>query len=357
MDPRSTAFLFEEQKHQLTETFYREKIRMKPIILTGDRPTGPLHLGHYVGTLSNRVRLQEDYQQFLIIADTQALTDHYDQPEKVRENITQVALDYLAIGLDPHKSTFFIQSRVPELFELTVHFLNLVTVSRLMRNPTVKEEVRQKSMEDSLPAGFLTYPISQAADILAFKTDLVPVGEDQNPMIEQTNEIARRFNFIYKSSCLKEVKPLIGNVGRLIGIDGQTKMSKSAGNAIFLGDSYEQIKSKVQKMYTDPSHLRVADPGTVEGNVVFSFLDAFDPEKNQVEELKDHYRRGGLGDGVLKQRLTALLEEFIAPMRKRRQEYEKDPGEVLRICFQGSERARECVQSTLREVREAMALI
>lgn len=330
---------------------------MKPIILTGDRPTGPLHLGHYVGSLANRVKLQNDYQQFILIADTQALTDNFDHPEKVRENILQITMDNLAVGIDPAKNTYFVQSLIPELYELTVHFLNLVTVARLNRNPTVKEEIRSKNMEESLPAGFLTYPVSQAADILAFKADLVPVGEDQGPMIEQTNEIARRFNHIYKVQTLKDVKPLIGSVGRLMGIDGQAKMSKSRNNAIYLGDSTKEIKAKVQKMYTDPNHLKVEDPGTVEGNVVFSFLDVFDPNKEQVEELKAHYRRGGLGDGVLKQRLVGVLEEFIAPIRERRKLYESDPGEVMNIIRKGSLVAREKAAQTLKEVREAMKLL
>lgn len=330
---------------------------MKPIILTGDRPTGPLHIGHYVGSLANRVKLQHDYDQYLIIADTQALTDNFDNPQKIRDNILQVALDYLGIGLDPEKNTFFIQSQIPELYELTMHFMNLVTVSRLMRNPTVKDEIKQKNYEESLPAGFFVYPVSQAADILAFKADLVPVGEDQNPMIEQTNEIARRFNHLYKTSCLKEVKPMVGSTGRLMGIDGKAKMSKSAGNAILLSDSAAEIKAKVQKMYTDSNHLKVSDPGQVEGNVVFAFLDVFDPDKAAVEELKAHYRRGGLGDGVLKQRLTGILEDFIAPIRRRREEYAKDPQAVMDICMRGSLKARARAAQTLKEVREVMALI
>ena len=293
---------------------------MKPIILTGDRPTGPLHLGHYVGSLQNRVKLQPDYKQYLIIADSQALTDNYDNPSLVRENVMQVALDYLAVGLDPKESTFFIQSQIPELYELTCYFLNLVSVARLERNPTIKDEVRQKNMKDAIPAGFFCYPVSQAADILAFKADLVPAGEDQNPMIEQTNEIAKRFNFLYKQDVFKEVKSMVGAVGRLPGIDGKAKMSKSLGNAIFLGDSADEITRKVRLMYTDPNHLRVSDPGTVEGNVVFAFLDIFDPNKAEVEELKAHYRRGGLGDGVLKKRLTDILEGMIAPMRQRREQ-------------------------------------
>ncbi|MBS1970573.1 MAG: tryptophan--tRNA ligase [Bdellovibrionales bacterium] len=330
---------------------------MKPVILTGDRPTGPLHIGHYVGSLANRVKLQHDYQQYLLIADTQALTDNFDNPQKVRDNILEVALDYLAVGLDPDKNTIFIQSQIPELFELSMHFMNLVTVSRLMRNPTVKEEIKQKNMEESLPAGFFVYPVSQAADILAFKADLVPVGEDQNPMIEQTNEIARRFNHLYKTSCLKEVKSMVGTTGRLMGVDGKAKMSKSAGNAILLSDTADMIKSKVQKMYTDSNHLKVSDPGQVEGNVVFSFLDVFDTNKIELEELKSHYRRGGLGDGVLKQRLTGILEEFIGPIRRRREEYAKDPKHVIEICMKGSHKARERASQTLKEVREVMALI
>lgn len=329
----------------------------KPIILTGDRPTGPLHLGHYVGSLANRVKLQDEYEQFVLIADTQALTDNFDRPQTVRENILQVALDYLAVGIDPKKSTIFIQSQIPELYELTCHFLNLVTVSRLMRNPTVKEEIKQKNFEESLPAGFLTYPVSQAADILAFKPDVVPVGEDQNPMIEQTNEIARRFNHLYSVEFFKDVKTLTGSVGRLVGIDGKGKMSKSLGNSISFTDSEKDVKAKVQKMYTDPNHLKISDPGVVEGNVVFTYLDLFDPAKEELEELKVHYRRGGLGDGTLKQRLLPLLENFIAPIRKRREEFAKDPGEVMNLCLQGSERAREKAAKTVDGVREIMHLI
>jgi tryptophanyl-tRNA synthetase len=328
---------------------------MKPVILTGDRPTGPLHLGHYVGSLKNRVELQHSHKQFIIIADTQALTDNFENPQIVRDNVIEVALDYLAVGLDPKLNTFFIQSLIPELYEMTVHFLNLVTVSRLERNPTVKEEIKQKDFEKSLPAGFLTYPVSQAADILAFKTDLVPVGEDQNPMIEQTNEIARRFNHIYKREVLKDVKTMIGAQGRLPGVDG-AKMSKSRGNSIGLKDSAAEIKKKVQKMYTDPNHLKIEDPGQVEGNMVFTFLDAFDTRKEEVEALKEHYRRGGLGDGTLKVRLTGVLDELIAPIRERRAEFEKDKGEVMNMLLKGSMDAREVAAKTLAEIREAMHL-
>lgn len=328
----------------------------KPVILTGDRPTGPLHLGHFVGSLQNRVKLQEQYRQFVIIADTQALTDNFDRPELVHDNVVEVALDYLAVGLDPRETTFFIQSCVPELYELTVHFLNLVTVSRLERNPTIKEEIKQKDFERSLPAGFLTYPVSQAADILAFKADLVPVGEDQNPMIEQTNEIVRKFNQLYSSNCLKEVQGLIGSVGRLPGIDGKGKMSKSSGNAIFLGDSTAVLKKKIQMMFTDPNHLRVEDPGQVEGNVVFMFLDFFDPDKEGLQAMKDHYRRGGLGDSKVKARLLDVLEHILGPIRARREEFARDKGAVMGLLKEGTEKAREVAGQTLAEVRASMKL-
>lgn len=329
---------------------------MKPIILTGDRPTGPLHLGHYVGSLKNRVAFQETYEQYLIIADAQALTDNFDHPERIRENIMQVALDYLAVGLDPQLNTYFVQSRIPELLELSFYFMNLVTVSRAQRNPTIKEEIRQKDMGESLPVGFFVYPISQAADILAFHADAVPIGEDQKPMIEQTNEIARKFNSVYGVKCFKEVKPIIGQVGRLPGIDGKAKMSKSLGNAIFLCDSADEIRRKVNMMFTDPGHLRIEDPGKVEGNVVFMFLDFFDPNKAELEELKAHYRRGGLADSTVKKRLVDILESLIAPIRERRAEYERDLGYVRQILETGSEKARTIVAAKVKEAKEAMRL-
>ncbi|MBV2167930.1 MAG: tryptophan--tRNA ligase [Bdellovibrio sp.] len=329
---------------------------MKPIILTGDRPTGPLHLGHYIGSLKNRVILQETHKQYLIIADAQAMTDNFKDPQMIRENILEVALDYLAVGIDPTLSTIFVQSMIPELFEATFYFLNLVTVARLERNPTVKSEIAQKNFEKNLPAGFLTYPVSQAADILCFHADLVPVGDDQNPMIEQTNEIAQRFNHLYQKEFFKKVKALGGHYGRLPGIDGKAKMSKSLGNSIQLSEPYEQIKKKVQKMYTDPHHLHIDDPGQVEGNVVFTFLDAFDPDAEEILRLKEHYRRGGLGDGVLKQRLTQVLEEVIAPIRARRSEFAKDKGEVLRLCRKGSEEARQVVATTVTEMKSIMGV-
>ncbi|MEN0059878.1 MAG: tryptophan--tRNA ligase [Bdellovibrio sp.] len=329
---------------------------MKPIILTGDRPTGPLHLGHYVGSLKNRVELQNSYDQYVIIADVQALTDNFDNPEKVRNNILEVTLDYLAAGLNPQQSTIFVQSEIPALFEMTTYFMNLVTVSRLERNPTVKTEIQQKGLEKSLPAGFFTYPVSQAADILAFKADLVPAGEDQNPMLEQTNEIAQRFNHIYKTQFFKPVKGYSGVAGRLPGIDGKAKMSKSLNNAIYLSDSADEIKKKVQKMYTDPGHLKITDPGKVEGNVVFSFLDVFDPNKEEVQALKEHYQRGGLGDGTLKVRLTEILNSLIAPMRERRAQYAQDPEAVLKICREGSLKAQARAQHTLKEMKNLMGI-
>ena len=329
---------------------------MKSVVLTGDRPTARLHLGHYVGSLEARVRLQDSHDQLIMIADAQALTDHFENPKLVRSNVLEVALDYVSIGLTPDKSTIFIQSLVPELFELTAYFLNLVTVSRLERNPTIKDEIISREFERAIPAGFLCYPVSQAADILAFKADLVPVGEDQSPMIEQTNEIVRRFKHLY-GDVLKEVSPLIGRKGRLPGIDGKGKMSKSAGNAIFLADSPDDIRKKVQMMFTDPGHLRVDDPGKVEGNLVFEFLDVFDPAREELEALKDHYRRGGLGDSVLKRRLVEKLEALLAPFRSRRAEYERDQGALLAELMKGTARAREIAAGTLSEVRKAMGLV
>ncbi len=330
---------------------------MKSTILTGDRPTGPLHLGHFVGSLKNRVKLQEEFNQFVVIADVQALTDNFDDTTLIEENIYEVLLDQLAVGIDPKKTTFFLQSSVPELFELSTYFMNLVTVSRLERNPTIKEEIYQKDFGRSIPAGFLTYPVYQAADILAFKADLVPVGEDQSPMIEQANEIGRKFNRLYRSPLFKEILPLIGQVGRLPGIDGKTKMGKTAGNAIFLSDTADQIKRKVNLMYTDPNHLRVADPGKVEGNVVFDFLDIFDGNKEELIRLKDQYRQGGIADSKIKERLTVILEDIICPIRNRRAEIATDRGYLLEILRAGSNKARTVVADTLSEVKAAMGLI
>ena len=327
----------------------------KKIILTGDRPTGKLHLGHYVGSLMNRVKLQDEYRQFIIMADMQALTDNAETPEKVRDNIIEVALDYLAVGIDPEKSTIFIQSLIPEISELAMYFMNLVTLARAERNPTVKDEMRQKGFGADVPVGFLVYPISQAADILAFKANLVPVGNDQEPMIEQTNEVVEKFNRIY-APVFPEVKALISEAPRLMGTDGKAKMSKSLGNTILLSDSDDAIANKVMEMYTDPKHVRVQDPGTVEGNVVFTYLDIFDPDKKGIAKLKDEYRAGGLGDVVLKKRLTEILQKLIQPMRERREEFAKDPAAVKRILQDGTERARTVVAETLREVKHAMKI-
>lgn len=327
------------------------------IVLTGDRPTGPLHLGHYVGSLANRLTLQETCKQFIMIADVQALTDNFDDPKKVHEHVVQVALDYLAVGIDPKKSTIFIQSMIRELFELTTYYLNLVTVNRLKRNPTVKTEIKQKGFGENVTAGFLMYPVSQAADITFVKADLVPVGEDQLPMIEQTNEIVRSFNRIYKTDILVECKALIPkDAARLPGIDGMTKMSKSLGNAIFLSDDSDTLKQKVMKMFTDPGHIRVEDPGRLEGNTVFTYLDIFDQDKNKVQELKEHYQRGGLGDVKVKRYLIEILDAFLAPIRERRKELAQNKDEVMKMVLEGTEKTREVAQQTLKEVREVMYL-
>ncbi len=328
----------------------------KKIILTGDRPTGPLHLGHYVGSLKNRVALQETCQQFVMIADVQALTDNYEHPEKVRQNVLQVALDYLAVGLDPAQTTIFIQSLIPALSELTLYYLNLVTWNRLKHNPTVKQEIVQKGYGESVPAGFMVYPISQAADITAFKADLVPVGEDQLPMIEQANEIVRHFNRIYKTQVLVECAAMVPKFARLPGTDGTAKMSKSLGNCIYLSDNADVVAKKVKGMYTDPNHLRVEDPGKVEGNPVFSYLDAFDPDQTGLEEMKAHYQRGGLGDSVVKKRLLEALQAFLEPIRSRREELAKDPQGVMEMLKRGTEVANSAAEKTLAEVRKAMHL-
>lgn len=327
-----------------------------PVILTGDRPTGPLHLGHFVGSLRNRVAYQDTYRQFVMLADAQALTDNMDDIGKVHRNVVEVALDYLAVGLDPAKTTILIQSQIPELAELTFYYLNLVTVARLERNPTVKEEIKQRGFERDIPAGFLTYPASQAADITAFKASLVPVGEDQIPMIEQTNEIVRRFNRLARRDVLVEAKALVPEVGRLPGIDGKAKMSKSLGNTINLGASADEISAAVKMVYTDPLHLRVADPGHLEGNVAFIYLDAFDPDREGLQALKEHYVRGGLGDSVVKKRLEGILQELLAPIRTRREEFAKDKGQVMQILRDGTAKAREVAAQTADEVRHALGL-
>ncbi|MBJ7311671.1 tryptophan--tRNA ligase [Rugamonas sp. CCM 8940] len=326
------------------------------VILTGDRPTGPLHLGHYVGSLKNRVVYQHDYQQFIMLADAQALTDNMDDTGKVHRNVVEVALDYLAVGIDPGKSTILIQSQIPELAELTFYYLNLVTVARLERNPTVKAEIALRGFERDIPAGFLTYPASQCADITAFKAGLVPVGEDQIPMIEQTNEIVRRFNRMTEREVLVECKALVPEIGRLPGIDGKAKMSKSLGNTINLGASAAEITAAVKKVYTDPLHLRVEDPGHLEGNVAFIYLDAFDPEKAALAEMKAHYVRGGLGDSIVKKRLELVLQEMLAPIRARREELAKDRGYILQVLKEGTAKAREVAARTADEVKAALGL-
>ena len=328
----------------------------KPIILTGDRPTGPLHLGHFVGSLRNRVSYQDDYNQFIMLADSQALTDNMDDINKVHRNVVEVALDYLACGIDPAKSTILIQSQIPELAELTFYYLNMVTVARLERNPTVKQEIIMRGFERDIPAGFLTYPASQAADISAFKASIVPVGEDQIPMIEQTNEIVRRFNRIAGKDILVECKAVVPEVGRLPGIDGKAKMSKSLGNVINLGASAEEIKAAVKMVYTDPLHLKVSDPGHLEGNVAFIYLDAFDNDKASLQEMKDHYVRGGLGDSVVKKRLEAVLQDLLAPIRARREELAKDKGYIMQVLKEGTMRAREVAARTTDEVKAALGL-
>ena len=326
----------------------------KKIALTGDRPTGPLHLGHFVGSLKNRVELQKTHKQYVMIADAQALTDNADNPQKVRENVLQVALDYLAVGIDPSQSTIFIQSMIPQLAELTMFYLNLVTWNRLKHNPTVKQEIKQKGFEESVPAGFMIYPISQAADITIVKAEVVPVGEDQLPMIEQTNELVRHFNRTYKTKVFIEAKAMIGKIARLPGIDGGAKMGKSIGNCIYLGDSADDITKKIKSMYTDPGHLRVEDPGKVEGNPVFTYLDAFDTDIDRVAEMKAHYARGGLGDSVVKKHVNEVLQAVLEPIRRKRLEYAKDPEGVMEILSAGTAFTRLIATQTMHEVRQAM---
>ncbi|MBQ2122990.1 MAG: tryptophan--tRNA ligase [Bacteroidaceae bacterium] len=340
------------------------------IILTGDRPTGRLHIGHYVGSLSRRVELQNEgdfSKMFVFIADAQALTDNIDNPEKVRQNVIEVALDYLACGLDPEKVTLFIQSQIPELCELSFYFMDLVTVSRLQRNPTVKTEIAMRGFESSIPVGFFTYPISQAADIAAFRATTVPVGEDQRPMIEQATEIVRRFNYIYGDTLVEPQIMLPSNAAclRLPGTDGKAKMSKSLGNCIYLSETADEVRKKVMSMYTDPLHVNVSDPGHVEGNAVFTYLDAFCTDDHfarlwtdyaNLDELKAHYMRGGLGDVKCKRFLEAILQEKLEPIRQRRKEFEKDIPAIYDMLRKGCEDAREVAAKTLDDVRKAMKI-
>ncbi|KRG15692.1 tryptophan--tRNA ligase [Virgibacillus soli] len=330
----------------------------KENLLTGDRPTGKLHIGHYIGSLKNRVQLQDQYNNFIMIADQQALTDNARNPEKIKKNLTEVALDYLSVGIDPSKVNIFVQSQIPELNELTMHYLNIVTVSRLKRNPTVKNEIKEKNFSESLPTGFLIYPVSQAADITAFKATVVPVGEDQIPMIEQTNEIVRSFNSIYKRDVLIETNALLPEkgLGRLPGIDGKAKMSKSLNNAIYLSDSPDTIQRKVMSMYTDPNHIRVEDPGNVENNTVFTYLEAFCLDKVKLKEMKEHYRRGGLGDVKVKKYLNDVLQAELEPIRNKRNYYEKNLDYVFEVLKKGSLNARSVATETLFGVREAIGI-
>lgn len=325
-------------------------------ILTGDRPTGQLHLGHYVGSLRQRVLLQHDHQQFILVADLQGLTDNGSNPQKISSNILEVMADYLAVGIDPQKTTLCLQSALPALAELSALYMNIVTVARVERNPTVKNEIAQKGFSRSLPVGFLAYPISQAADITAFKAELVPVGDDQLPMIEQTNEIVHKMNSLTTTPILQHCKALLSDVSRLPGIDGSAKMSKSLGNTLTLSASEEEIHRAVSAMYTDPNHLRVADPGQTEGNVVFTYLDAFHADKAFVAEMKAHYRRGGLGDRQCKNALETCLQELLAPIRERRATYIQDKGMLLALLRRGSERAHELTQRTLHEVKRGLGL-
>ena len=343
---------------------------MSDIILTGDRPTGRLHLGHYVGSLKNRVKMQNDGnydKMYIMIADSQALTDNFDNPNKIRENLIEVALDYLSVGIDPDKVTIFVQSQVEQLTELTFYFLNLVTLSRLERNPTVKAEIKLRDFETSLPAGFLIYPVSQAADILLFDANIVPVGEDQEPMLEQAREIARSFNNIYGKVFIepKAVLPEQKIARRMPGIDGGAKMSKSLGNAIYLADSKEEVRKKVMAMYTDPNHINISDPGKVEGNIVFTYLDVFSndshfekylPEYKNLDALKDHYRRGGLGDVKVKKFLNKVLEDELEPIRQKRAEYENNLPLVFDILKKGTDEARKAGIKKINDVKKAMGI-
>ena len=343
---------------------------MGKVILTGDRPTGKLHLGHYIGSLRRRVQLQQEGdfdRMFVFMADVQALTDNADNPEKIRQNIMEVALDYLAAGLDPTKCTLFIQSMIPELAELTTYLMNLITVSRVQRNPTVKTEIKMRNFEANSPLGFFCYPVSQAADITLFKATTVPAGEDQEPMIEVARELARRFNQIYGDVLVEPniMLPENATARRLPGTDGKEKMSKSLGNCIYLSDSADDVWQKVRSMYTDPNHINVSDPGTVEGNAVFTYLDAFStdadfanfwPEYQNLDELKDHYRRGGLGDMKCKKFLNTVINNMLEPMRQRRHELEQDIPAIFDILRKGSEQAREVAAQTMSEVRHAMRI-
>lgn len=328
---------------------------MKEIILTGDRPTGKLHLGHYIGSLKNRVELQDKYNQYILVADVQAMTDNADNPQKVRDNIIELLLDYLSVGINPQKTTICIQSMIPAIAELTVFYLNLVSVARLERNPTIKQELKLRNFSGGIPAGFLTYPISQAADITAFGADFVPAGEDQAPMIEQTCEIVRKFNSYYGAT-LKEPKIILSDTPRLIGTDGKNKMSKSLGNTIFLSDSPDEIEKKVMKMFTDPNHLNVNDPGNTKDNPVFIYLEAFGKDKEKISAMKAHYEKGGLGDVKVKKYLNEVLQNILEPIREKRKLLERNISQVYKIAFDGTEKAKCVTSSTLEKVKKSMKI-
>ena len=330
----------------------------KENLLTGDRPTGKLHIGHYIGSLKKRVEIQDQFNNFIMIADQQALTDNAKNPKKIQNSLIEVILDYLSVGIDPIKSNIFVQSQIPELSELTMHYLNLVSISRLKRNPTVKNEMKEKNFGDSVPTGFFIYPVSQAADITAFKASIVPVGEDQIPMIEQTNEIVKTFNNTYKQNVLKRAKALLPEkgMGRLPGIDGKAKMSKSLNNAIYLSDSPDIIRQKVMSMYTDPNHIRVTDPGRIEDNTVFTYLDAFCKDKKYLAEMKKHYKAGGLGDVKVKKYLNEIIQAELEPIRNRRNQYQNNMDYIYEILKDGSNQARLIASQTLQEVRDAMGI-
>lgn len=327
------------------------------IVLTGDRPTGCLHIGHYVGSIKQRLSLQDKYEtNYLMIADMQALTDNAYDVEKIKKSVLEVTYDYLGCGIDPEKTTIFIQSLIPELTEFTVLYMNFVTLARVLRNPTVKHELELRGFGKSVPSGFINYPISQAADITAFNASLVPVGDDQLPMIEQTNEIVRHINHHFKTNIMKECKPILSQITRLPGIDGNAKMSKSLNNCIYLSDDKETVSKKIMSMYTDPNHLRVEDPGEVEGNPVFTYLDAFDPNQEELEEWKAHYKRGGLGDVKVKRRLEKIMQAELAPIRERRTLYENKPDEIMDLLIESSKKAREVAQENLQRLKEVLGI-
>ena len=328
---------------------------LKKIALTGDRPTGCLHLGHYIGTLQSRVQLQHEFDQYVMVADVQALTDYFANPSKIVDSLFEVVADYVSVGIDPELTTIFVQSEISALPELSMYYMNLVTTARLERNPTVKTELQQKNFGgEGIPAGFLCYPISQAADITAFKAEVIPVGEDQLPLIEQCNEIVRKFNRLYNTNCLKEAKPHLSKTARLVGIDGKAKASKSLNNAIFLSDPADIVKQKVYSMFTDPDHVKISDPGKVEGNVVFTYLDAFYHDKEEIESLKQQYRKGGLGDTALKSLLNETLQNLLAPIREKRAKLNRDY--LREVIFEGSKKANTIANETLREVKNAIGL-